>query len=417
MKRIISRRDLARGCLPLYLAGCADSESSTPSEEMTDRNVELFSWWIAPSEAEALQVLIDLHHGNHPHDLVVNAAIASGTAAKEVLAERVRAGSPPDLYQENAYALPGVMKDNPGSLATVTSLFEEEGLTQVVPAEVARKITFDGEVYAMPVNIHRENALHYNKQLFKSQGIEVPTNLEEFLAACEAFKAAGIVPIATSHQGWILRILFNGILPASLGYDAFAAYFGDMGDFDEPAMRAAIATFDQVLTNYVNPSASDPNFGWTDAADMLLNDEAAMLIHGDWVKGYLTSLGWTPGEGFGVTSAPGASDIFLYGVDTFALLAGGKQPEAAKGFLRTVASKEGQVAFNKLKGSSPMRLDVPTAEFDVVAQATLQSLKDATLRLLAPANALWDDALNVFAADHDADALLAVYRDNRSVGL
>jgi glucose/mannose transport system substrate-binding protein len=84
---------------------------------------------------------------------VVNAAIASGMAAKEVLAERIQAGSPPDLYQENAYALPGVMTDNPGSLATVTSLFEEEGLDDVVPAEVKRKITFDGEVYAMPVNM------------------------------------------------------------------------------------------------------------------------------------------------------------------------------------------------------------------------------------------------------------------------
>jgi glucose/mannose transport system substrate-binding protein len=245
----------------------------------------------------------------------------------------------------------------------------------------------------------------------------VPTNLEELLAACEAFKAAGIIPIATSHQGWILRILFNGILPASLGYDGFAAYFADMGELDETAMRQAIATFDQVLASYVNDSAADPNFGWTECADLLLNDQAAMLIHGDWAKGYLTSLGWTPGEGFGVTSAPGASDIFLYGVDTFALLAEGKQPEAAKSFLRTVASKEGQVAFNKLKGSSPMRLDVPAAEFDVVAQETLQSLKDARLRLLAPANALWDDALHAFAADRDADALLAVYRDNRAVGL
>jgi glucose/mannose transport system substrate-binding protein len=417
MKRIVSRRDLARGCLPLYLAGCGDSESSTPDEESTDRNVELFSWWVAPSEAEALQALIDLHHENHPHDIVVNAAIDSGTAAKGVLAERIQAGSPPDLYQENAYALPIVMRDNPGSLATVTSLFEEEGLDDVVPAEVTRKLRLDGEVYAIPVNIHRENALHYNKQLFKSQGIEVPTTLKEFLAACEAFKAAGITPIATSHQGWILRILLNGILPASLGYDAFAAYFADMGELDEAAMRQAIATFDQVLTSYVNDSASDPNFGWTDAADLLLNDQAAMLIHGDWTKGYLTSLGWEPGVGFGVTSAPDASDIFLYGADTFALLAGGKQPEAAKAFLRTVASKEGQVAFNKIKGSSPMRLDVPAAEFDVVAQATLQSLKDAKLRLLAPANMLWDDALNVFAADHDVDALIAVYRDNRAAGL
>jgi glucose/mannose transport system substrate-binding protein len=266
----------------------------------------------------------------------------------------------------------------------------------------------------MPVNVHRESAIHYNKKLFADNGVDVPTTLDEFVAACDTFKKAGITPLATSYAGWILRILFNAFLPSKLGFDGFSAYFVDGGDFPEAGFVDTINLFDNVLTNYANQS--DPNFLWNDCADLVFNGQAAMFIHGDWVKGYYTSIGWTPGEGFGVTSAPDSSDIFLMGVDTFALLNGDKQPDAAQDFLRTVSSKEGQVAFNKIKGSSPMRLDVPTDAFDVVAQATIKTLADAQLRLLAPANVLWDNALQDFAMTRDHDALLAVYRANRAAG-
>jgi glucose/mannose transport system substrate-binding protein len=383
---------------------------------MADVDVELFSWWIAAGESDALQALLDLHHANYPHENVVNAAIAGGVEAKDILAKRIKAGNPPDLYQENAYALPLVMMNNPGSLSPVTSLFQSEGLTKVVIPELIEAVTVDGEMYGMPVNVHRESAIHYNKKLFADNGVDVTTTLDEFLAACETFKKAGVTPLATSYAGWILRILFNGLLPASLGFDAFKAYFVDKGDFPEAAFVEAIKLLDNILTNYTNQT--DENFLWNDCADLVFDGQAAMFIHGDWVKGYFTAIGWTPGEGFGVTSAPDASNIFFMGVDTFALLKGDKQPDAAQDFLRTVASKEGQVAFNKIKGSSPMRLDAPTKNFDVVAQATMKILGDPqTLRLSAPANVLWDNALQDFAKTRDQDALLAVYRDNRAAGM
>jgi glucose/mannose transport system substrate-binding protein len=413
MRQKLTRRSVFQLGLPLYLGGCAaDAGNATHDSEGTDRTVELFSWWIAPSEADALDALVALHGENYPHEKIYNAAIESGAKAKEVLAERLAANRPPDLYQENAYNLAAVMAKNPGSLLPLTELFRSEGLFDAVVPEVINDVTLDGEIYSMPVNIHRENALHYNVEIFTELGLDVPTTLEELLATCETLKQAGITPLATSYQGWIQRVMFNSIAAASLGPSAFQSYFLGQSELDETAMGAAIDVLDNILTSYVNDSATDPEFRWTDAADLLLNKQAAMFIHGDWAKGYLTQLGWKPGVGFGVVGMPGATDLFLYGVDVFALLAGGPEPEAAKDFLKTVASKPGQAAFNKLKGSSPIRLDGAMDDLDVVGQGTLESLRNAKVRMLTRSKSVWDDAFQAFALTRDKDALLGVYRDN-----
>jgi ABC-type glycerol-3-phosphate transport system substrate-binding protein len=136
-----------------------------------------------------------------------------------------------------------------------------------------------------------------------------------------------------------------------------------------------------------------------------------MFIHGDWAKGYLVQLGWTPGEGFGVFAMPGATDLFFYGVDVFALVNGSPHEAAARDFLRTVASKDGQVAFNEIKGSSSIRLDVDESRLDVVAQGTLADLRRAKVRLLVRRRDEWDPALALFAKGRDKDALLKVFSD------
>lgn len=427
MSRAYSRRTAFQlGLLPLGLtglAGCAADDKKDdvaeggesnggPEPEPTDTEITLFSWWVAPGEADALDALIAVHNLEYPSEKITNAAIASGEQARDVLQANLEAGSPPDLFQENAYDMKTFLRDNPGGLTPLTELFDELELRDVVVPQVIEDITIDGEIYSMPVNIHRENALHYNKQLFEEQGIEPPTTLDELLEACETFKAAGITPIAMANSGWILRILFNGLASASMGANAFYDYFSGKSELDETAMRDAIDLLGKVLDEYVNASASDENFGWTDAADLVLNGEAAMFIHGDWAKGYFTQQGWEPGKRFGIVGMPGAQELFLYGVDVFGLPTGAPHLEAAKHFLSTVASKAGQVAFNKIKGSSPIRLDTVVEDLDPVGQQTLDDLRDAELRMLTRSQDAWDMAFAEYAVSRDADALLAAYVDN-----
>jgi glucose/mannose transport system substrate-binding protein len=361
-----------------------------------------------------LQALVDVDKTQHPTDRIFNAAAASGADARALLKQRLADNLPPDLFQNNVHDLPAFLQANPGSLQPLDSFFSARGFGAAMLPDIINNVTVDGQIYAMPVNIHRENALFYNKQIFADNHLTPPTTIPEFIRVCAMLKTAGITPVATAYQGWILRIMFNSLAMGSMGSDGFHSFMTG-GPRDDVALKAAIDVFGNVLDNYSNATASNTNFGWTDAATEVSDGKAAMFFHGDWAKGYYVQLGWTPGVDFGVVGAPGASDLFWYGVDAFSLPVGALHPDGAKNFLATIGSTAGQIAFNKLKGSTPILPGVPRDQLDSEGRATLDDLQNAKYRTLVVGKDVWDSAMLAFATTRDKDALFQVYVDNPPV--
>ena len=403
----------------LGLWGCgsdAPTSESDPNTQMEQTQLEIFSWWVQPGTIEAFQSLVDLHRKNYPDVRVFNAAKAAtdaGTNAKMVLAERFENNDPPDLFQQNAFEMRTFLANHPDSIEPLDDLLEQLDLSGVIAPEILDAITIDGHVYSMPVNAHRQNSLFYNKQIFDAAGLSPPTTQAEFLAACETLKEKGITPVALStSQGWIITTLFYQLALGSMGGQAFVDYFTGKTPMDQEAMGAAIDVLDLVLTNYINEDANTEGYSWAQAADKVYNGEAAMFLHGDWVKGYFVQLGWTPNVDFGVVGSPGAADTFVFGTDVFGIPKGAQRLDDALDFLNTVGSIEGQVAFNTFKGSTPMRFDVPKNAFDVIGQEVLADFANAKIRIPQAGKAAWDMAMADFAKTHDKDALIQAFVDN-----
>lgn len=371
--------------------------------------VEMFSWWTGPGEAEALQALLDVHLSRYPNARVFNAAAASGADAQGLLVERLDAGEPPDLFQENAHQIPEFLVENPDSLVALDSLFEQEGWNRTMLPEVLEEIRIDGEILSMPVGLHRENALFFNKEIFKTLDLEPPETMEEFFAVCEELKQAGVNPIATGYQNWILRIMFHSITMGTMGGDAFIEFYEGRGDLQDPDFIQSLANFRRVLEDYVPDDMKQGDFGWQDASQSLIDGDAAMFFHGDWVGGYVQQLGWTAGIDYGVVSAPGASDVFLFGVDVFAVPVGAENEAGAFDFFRTIGSLEGQAAFNNNKGSTPVRLDADSSKLTAVGKAALEELKSAKHVEKTPSLDGLDDAILKYAEDLNEDEFVAFF--------
>jgi glucose/mannose transport system substrate-binding protein len=395
--------------------GCSSEaalESTPVHEEVADaRLVELFSWWTAPGEAEALNSLISVHQRAHLEARMFNAAAASGTSARDVLSRRIAHGDPPDLFQLNAHDVARFLERNPGKLQPLDEMFDRLKLREVFYPEVINDVKLGNNILSMPVNMHRENALFYNVKLFADNGLEPPTTLAELRSTCEKFRANGITPIATSHQGWILRIMFSSLAMGVMGAESYHETFTGRKTVDPSELGKAVALLAEILDKYSNVDAGEDGFGWTNAVQTVFTGEAAMLFHGDWAKGYFIQLGFIPGQDFGVVGAPGAADLFLYGVDVFAMPTGGINEKGALDFLATVASAQGQVAFNTLKGSSPVRTDLNVGQLDPLARRTVNDLRTAKIRMLVHTREQWDDAFNEFAKDRRQDKLLRVLVD------
>jgi glucose/mannose transport system substrate-binding protein len=395
-----------------FCLGCSNGDPGAGSG--TGEVVELASWWVSAGEVNALNALIGEYQKAHPGARVNSSGDVSASDVRARLDMNIGT-SPPDVFQINAHDIPSWAARHPGTLSPLDGLFAESTLQAAVLPDVLSRVSVEAQVIALPVGIHRENALFYSRQIFSSLGLAPPTTIPELIEVCRTIKASGVTPIALSKDGWVVRILFNDILQGTMGVDMFHDFITGVTPVTDPTVTAklkeSISTMSEVLTNYVNPDAGKANFTWSDAADQVFHGKAAMLLHGDWAKGYFVALGWSPGIDFGQTGGPGASDLFWYGIDAFAAPMLAAHPDTAHDFLSVVLSKEAQVAFSRLKGSTPIRTDV-SDQLDRLGQVTLLELVESKRRIPVIAKNEWDDALHSFATDLDREALYQAYVNN-----
>jgi glucose/mannose transport system substrate-binding protein len=371
--------------------------------------VEIFSWWTAGGEANGLEAMFEVFADQYPEYEIVNAAVAggAGTNARAVLATRLQQNDPPESWQGHAgQELIGtyVAADQ---LEPLNSLFEEEGWLEVMPETLIPQISEGDNIYSVPVNIHRANVMWFVPENLTEWGVEAPTTWDEFLTTAQTLQDAGVTPLAMGEQ-WTSMHLMETVLLGELGTDAYAALWDGSGDWASAEVTSALETFASVL-EFTNDDAS--TLSWDAAAQLVLDGEAAFTIMGDWVEGYYVSKGLDPADGsFGWAPAPGSDGVFQWLSDSFVLPANVGNREGALAWLRVAGSKEGQDAFNPVKGSIPARSDGDRSLYDEYLQSAMDDWESndlaGSLAHGVVASDAWkaeiDTALGLFLADSDA---------------
>ncbi len=394
------------------------AEEPAAEEPAAAQQVEVFSWWTGGGEAAGLEAMIKVFNAQYPDIEFVNAAVAggAGTNARAVLATRLQAGDAPDSWQGHAgQELIGTYVAA-GQLESLNFLYEEEGWLEVMPETLIPLISQDGEIYSVPVNIHRANVLWYNPTVLADNNIAVPTTLDEWFTAMDALQAAGMeAPLAMGEQ-WTVMHLMETVFLASLGPDAYNGLWSGETDWASPEVLTAIEDFQKVLT-YTNSDAA--SLTWQDASQLVVNGDAAFNVMGDWAEGYFKELGKAPETEFGWAPVPGTGGSFQFLSDSFVLPVGAKNRDAAIAWLKVCGSKEGQDAFNPVKGSIPARSDGDKSLYDVYLQSAMADWASDTITgSLAHgvvANDSWkteiNDAMGLFLQSGDTaafqDALVA----------
>jgi glucose/mannose transport system substrate-binding protein len=382
-------------CLAFAAAGCSDDPVDEDGPALED-TLEIYSWWTGSGEAQALQALLDLYSEKHPGVSVTNAAALDPTNARTDLAERLEAGDPPDSFQ----AISGVdllAHVNDDRMQPLTMLAEDNGWLEAFPQAVLETLSSDDQPYAVPVNIERDNNLYYNAALLDEHGITAPESLEGFYEMCATLQAADppVYPLALPPAGWVLALVaFETLMPGVNGGAFYLKFFNGQaqlaeGSPDRTELEVLFTEFYKVAqcSNIDQGAATDPNYPrWDLHGDQVFDGEAASIVMGDWMKGYLeggkywegeTRDEWVAGDDFGVVPGLGSVGHFTFNSAVFGLPKGAPHPNAAKAFLEVVASAEGQAAFNPLKGSVPARIDVSLEDFDDMTRAAAEDFQAA----------------------------------------
>jgi len=359
--------------------------------------LEIFSWW-AGDEGPALAALIDIYKKQNPGVKVVNATVTggSGVNAKAVLKTRMLGGEPPDSFQVHAgQELIGtwVKADR---MEDLTPLFKEQGWMKVFPEGLIKLIGTDKGIWSVPVNIHRSNVMWYVPANLKKWGINPPKTWDEFFAAADKLKAAGVTPLALA-QNWTANHLWESVALASLGPDKWDALWSGKLSFDSPEVVKAWELFGKVL-QYTNADAS--SLSWQQATDMVIDGRAAFNIMGDWAAGYMTTTKkLVPGEGYGWLASPDTSGEFMFLADSFGLPKGAPHRENAIAWLKVLGSREGSDAFNPLKGSISARTDSDLSKYNgYLKSASADFGKDRVVGSLAHGVAANETFMGGFAS-------------------
>ena len=328
--------------------------------------LEVFSWWTSGGEAAALDALFNTYKKQYPGAGIINATVAGGggSAARPVLQTRLAVGNPPDTWQSHpGWELLGQYVE-PNYCEPIDDLYQSDGWDKVFPKALVDMMAKDGKIYAVLAGVHHGNVLWYNKKLLDKNGIKVGDKMtfDEFFAACDKLKAAGIPALGVGDSGiWASAQLFENTLLGVVGPQGWTDLFSGKMKWDDPKVKQAMQYFAK-MQNYLNPDHA--SLTWDQAVKELMEGKVAFSSMGDWADGEFIKAGKKEKEDFGWISHPGTDGSFIIVADGFTLAKGAPHKEAAIAWLKSIGSREAQEAFNPLKGSIPARTDVDQSKFD-----------------------------------------------------
>ncbi|MFT7145957.1 MAG: glucose/mannose transport system substrate-binding protein [Yoonia sp.] len=337
--------------------------------------VEVLHWWTSGGEAAALNVLKGDLEGQGIGWIDMPVAGGGGEQAMTVLRARVTSGNPPTAVQGLGFDI--IDWANQGSLANLNDVAAQEGWDAVVPAALQQFAKVDGKWVSAPVNVHSTNWVWANKSVLDANGLSAPETWEEFTAALDTLKAAGITPIAHGGQAWQDTTVFDAVAMSVLGIDGYRAAFIDL---DEAVLGgdAMVEAFERMAVIRANVDDNFSGRDWNLATAMVINGEAGFQMMGDWAKGEFLNAGQVPGEDFLCFRFPGTQDQVTFNADQFMMFDQGGAVSAEQAALASaILSPSFQSAFNVVKGSVPARTDVSNEAFDACGKQGMADLAAA----------------------------------------
>jgi glucose/mannose transport system substrate-binding protein len=323
--------------------------------------IEVFSWWTSGSEDAALQAIISAAVKANSGLEVVNAAVAggAGTNAKQVLATRLAGGDVPEIWQTHPGGELGQYVDQ-GVLADMTAVYKSMGWNKVVPKDLVASMTYNKKTYSVLTGVHRANTMWISSAAQKKAGVSLSGSLTwpTFKAAALKMKAKGIDPICLGDKDiWTAAQLLEALIVAEEGAAGWTALLNGSKKWTSAGVKKAVANFNEAMT-WVNKDHKA--LDWTGAVAALAKGTCGVNIMGDWAYGeLLVKQKKVDGKDFTYATFGDANTFVTVG-DSFVIGKTAKNQAGAVAFAKAIMDPKVQLAFNKLKGSAPVRSDVST---------------------------------------------------------
>ena len=244
---------------------------------------------------------------------------------------------------------------NAGQFEDVSDVWEAEGFSDSL-ASTKSAMTMDGKQWGVPYTYYQWG-IYYRSDIFADQGIEVPQNWEQLLAACAKLKEAGITPFAIgTSKLWPAAGVFDYLNLRTNGYDVHNELTAGKIKYSDPRIVAVFEKWREL----VEPGyflENHATMDWQDAMAPFIKGEAAMYVMGNFSVDSMRAGGLTDDQidFFPFPEiTPGVDRAEEAPTDAFFIPANAKNKEDARKFLAFIAQPDIQTEWNKTLGQLPI---------------------------------------------------------------
>lgn len=244
---------------------------------------------------------------------------------------------------------------NAGQFTDISDLWEAEGFHDSL-ASTKSAMTMNGKQWGVPYSYYQWG-IYYRSDIFDAQGIDVPANWEELLAASAKLKEAGITPftIGTKYL-WTAAGVFDYLNLRTNGYEVHNDLTAGKIKYSDPRIVNVFEKWKQLVEPgyFIENHAT---MSWQDALAPFIKGEAAMYVMGNFSVAAMREGGLTddqidyfqfPEITEGLPRAEEAP------TDAFFIPSKAKNKEDARKFLAFVAQPDIQTEWNKTMGQLPI---------------------------------------------------------------
>lgn len=279
-----------------------------------EKNVsfELLHMWRTPGEQAALKVFKDeaIKRGVIWSDYAVHGNFGG---IRESFSDRYALNAPPTAMQ---WIIGKELIDmvHKGTIRKLPNVWRGHPLDKIIIPEVLEIVKLDNGISVIPLGIHIQNHIVYNKTLLKQLNAKPPKSWGDFLILAKKARKAGVIPLAMSDQRWQMRLLFSSMLVEVMSHQEWRKLFSPNADIESfrPKFEKA---FGYLLTLKLFTDPGVKNRHWEDASKLVVQNKALAQVLGDYVRSTYP----IDSKNFTCDLAPG-NDYILWGADSLAFV-------------------------------------------------------------------------------------------------
>lgn len=204
----------------------------------------------------------------------------------------LNSGDAPDILEYNKGNATAGLLAKQGLLTDITDEVTKRGWDKLLGPAIQTTARYDergvmgsGQWYGVP-NYAEYVMVYYNKDMFAQQGLQVPTGIDELVAAMDKFRKAGVTPLAVGGAEYPAhQIMYQlALTKADRGWvDRYQRYTGEVNFHDRPWVYGAETFEDWVRKGYIGKDSAGLK-----AEDMglgFMQGKFPIMISGTWWYG------------------------------------------------------------------------------------------------------------------------------------